>query len=244
MIAIRIAISIAFLASVSAFAPQAIAQDATPQTSQITSQITSQVTSQVTFKFDRPVAGIPVPHYTMELHGDGAGLYHAEIPVANAPETQKPETQKIDRPIAFTPPSIKIVFDLVDSLQSSNVPCASKIKNIADTGIKTLTYRDPKGSGTCTYNFSENKAVAQLTEFFQSVEFTLEEGRALDFKHRFDRLGLDAEMTILAAAAASGRANEIGNIAATLRSIAGDMELIQRVRLRAAKLLEGVQSGE
>ena len=196
-------------------------------------------TSQITFRFERPVAGVRVPHYTVEVHGDGSGLYHADLPIDNSPDPQK-----LDRPLTFTPATTKTVFNLIDTLQSSGSPCASKMKNIADTGTKTLTYRDPKGNGTCTYNYSENKPVAQLTELFQAVEFTLEEGRALDFKHRFDRLGLDAEMTALADAVQNGRAMEIGTIAATLRAIAGDTELIQRVRLRAAKLLEGVQAGE
>lgn len=227
MTATRILSLITFLAP--SFATPSSAQNASLQ----------NATLQVAFKFDRPVAGVTVPHYTIEVHGDGIGLYHAELPIANSLDTRK-----IDRPLAITPASTKTVFELLDTLQSSNVPCASKMKNIADTGTKTLTYRDSKGNGACTYNFSENKAVAQITDFFLTIEFTLEEGRALDFKHRFDRLGLDAEMTILAAAVESGRAKEVGNIAATLRSIAGDTELIERVRLRAAKLLEGVHSGD
>jgi len=119
--------------------------------------------------------------------------------------------------------------------------CASKLKNIADTGTKTLAYRDAGTEGSCTYNYSENKAVVQLTSIFQGIEQTLEEGRALDFKHRFDRLGLDAEISSLVSAVEQGSALELGNIAPTLQSIAGDTELMQRVRLRAAKLLEQAQ---
>ena len=226
MTAIRILTALAI--SFSCLTSQAMSQDTVPQT-----------TPQISFKFERAVPGVLVPYYIIELRSGGSGLYHAEIP-----GTGSPDPQKIDRPLAFASPTLKTAFELLDTLQSSKVPCASKLKNIADSGTKTLTYRDPKGNGSCTYNYSENKAVAQLTELFQAIEMTLEEGRSLDFKHRFDRLGLDAEISILTDAAKSGRARELGNIAPTLRSIAGDTELIERVRLRAAKLLEGVEVAE
>ena len=49
--------------------------------------------------------------------------------------------------------------------------------------------------GSCVYNYSDNKNVALLTDTFLGIAFTLDEGRKLDFLHRYDRLGLDAEMT-------------------------------------------------
>ncbi len=73
---------------------------------------------------------------------------------------------------------------------------------------------------------------------FLAIAFTMDEGRRLDFLHRYDRLGLDAEMITLAHEVDEGRAMELGTIAPTLDAIAGDTALMQRVRLRAAKLLE------
>ncbi len=194
----------------------------------------SSIPDQLSFKFDRPVAGVPVPHYTIIIREDGSGAYRAETVTAGSPDPQA-----VERPLTFSPAAVKSVFGWLGQMRTSNASCASKVKNIADTGTKTLTYPD----GTCTYNYSENKAVVQLTEMFLEIEFTLEEGRTLDFKHRFDRLGLDAEMAILVAAVESGRAKELGNIAPTLRLIAGDTELIERVRLRASKLLERAEAG-
>ncbi|WP_263385286.1 hypothetical protein [Granulicella arctica] len=194
---------------------------------------------QASFKFDRSLPGVLVPRYTIELHGDGTGFYRAEVV---AP--QSPEPQAVERPLTFSPKGVKLVFDALETMRASDTPCASKLKNIADTGTKILTYRDAKGDGSCTFNHSENKAAVQLTAFFQGVENTLEEGRALDFKHRFDRLGLDTEISNLAAAVDNGRAQELENIGSTLRSIAGDTALIERVRLRAAKLLEQAKAGE
>ncbi|MEO6802584.1 MAG: hypothetical protein ABI197_04970 [Granulicella sp.] len=196
--------------------------------------------TQIIFKFDRPVAGVSVPHYTVELRSDGTGSYHAE---ALNPQGQ---TQIIDRPLTFTPPTVKAALAAVQQLRDSKIPCASSVKNIADTGTKTLTVHDPKVSTDldCTYNFSENKAVATLTILFQYIEETLEQGRILDFKRRFDRLGLDAAMITLVTSVEAGRAIELGNISSTLQSIAANTDLIKRVRLHAANLLERAKAEE
>lgn len=190
--------------------------------------------TQIIFKFDRPVAGVAVPHYTMELRSDGTGSYHAE--------TLNPQgqTQIVDRPLTFTPTTVKAAFAAAQQIRDSKVPCASIGKNIADTGTKTLTVHDPKVSTDldCTYNYSENKPIIALTTLFQGTEETLEQGRILDFKRRFDRLGLDAAMTDLVASVEAGRAIELGNISSTLQSIAANPELIKRVRIHAASLLE------
>lgn len=194
--------------------------------------------SYVRFTFDWSAKGVAVPRYTILMNADGTGTYHAE-----ATMPQSSELRSIDRPLLFSAANLKAAWSALHVMRTSEEPCVSKLKNIADTGTKTLTYRDAEGDGSCTYNHSENKGTVQLTEMFVAIEQTLEEGRALDFKHRFDRLGLDAEISNLMTSIEAGRATEIGNIAATLRSIAGDTEVIQRVRLRAAKLLEQAQAG-
>ncbi len=121
-----------------------------------------------------------------------------------------------------------------------NIECASKAKNIADTGKKTLTYTGADGSGSCTYNYSEIKAIDMLADTFLAIAYTLDEGRTLAFLHRYDRLGLDAEMISFAQELEAGRAIELGTISPTLAAIADDTAVIQRVRLRAAKMLEQV----
>jgi hypothetical protein len=211
------------------FAGNAQGQDTPPQ-----NQTPTAHTTQITFKFDRPVTGVPVPHYTIELRSDGTASYHAEIPAAQGP------IQAVERSLTFTHASVKDALTAVQQLRDSKLPCASTAKNIADTGTKTLTMHDPDAGAdfVCTYNYSENKDVVDLTHLFLGVEETLEAGRILDFKHRFDRLGLDAAMADLVAGVEAGRALELGNISGTLRSIAADTAVIRRARERAAALLE------
>ena len=197
-------------------------------------------TNQITFHFDRP--GLAVPKFTLTVNEDGSARYEAEQiypaqPGASAP----PETQHIDRKITLSLASTVHIFATARELNRFNLTCASTLKNIADTGTKTFNYSGEGGDGTCTYNFSENKRVVALTDRFQAIAETLDMGRKLDFDHRFDRLGLDATMATLVEETDAGRAAELGTIYGTLRSIAQDSELLERVRLRAEKLLRMAQ---
>ncbi len=191
---------------------------------------------QITFRFDRPVPGVAVPHYSFELHRDGSAIYHAEVMTPG-----QSEPQPVERSLSFTSSTLNHVFEAAAALQASSTPCASRLKNIADTGTKTVTFSDGPKEAICTFNYTENKGAVQITDLFQGFELTLEAGRALAFKRRFDRLGLDAEMAILVTQVDEGRAQGLEAIASTLRSIAADTELIERVRVQAGKLLDRIE---
>ncbi len=82
-----------------------------------------------------------------------------------------------------------------------------------------------------------------LTDTFLAIANTMDEGRKLEFLHRYDRLGLDEEMNFLTEQVEAGRALELETISATLSSLADDTALMQRVRLRAVQLLEKAKEG-
>ena len=196
---------------------------------------------EVSFQFERK--GVPVPHYVILLREDGSGRYQADEAQV-APSMQSSSAMQyvggkhVDRPITLSPATTEKIFKTARTVNFFNIECASKAKNIANTGDKTLSYTGSDGKGSCGYNYSENKNISMLTDMFLAIAFTMDEGRRLEFLHRYDRLGLDAEMNSLANEAQAGRALELGTIAPTLDSIAGDTALMQRVRLRAEKLLE------
>ena len=196
--------------------------------------------AEVSFQFDR--TGLPVPHFTLRIREDGTGSYQAdqaETP-ATATSSRGQAAQHVDRTINLTRGTVAKIFKAARAANHFNIECASKAKNIADTGKKTLNYSGADGSGSCTYNYSENKTVDTLTNTFVAIAYTMDEGRRLEFLHRYDRLGLDAEMISLTQEAEAGRALELGTIAPTLAQIADDTAVIQRVRLRAQKMLEQV----
>jgi hypothetical protein len=190
------------------------------------------------FRFERP--GLPVPLYQLQIFENGGGQYWGEeMPMtvghADPPPSPQPFSQ---RGFSVSPTTATKVYALARSLNRFNIACASTAKNVADTGKKTLTYSGMNSViGSCEYNYTENKDVQALTDIFEGIAETMDEGRRLDYLHRYDRLGLDAAISFLTQEVSAGRALELGTIATTLRSIADDAEVIERVRMRARALL-------
>jgi hypothetical protein len=200
----------------------------------------------VTYQFEHAVPGVSVPRYTVVLHEDGSGTYHAEEVERRSADSavQQVSAKIIDRPMSVTPEMAAKIFQAARALNRFTGFCGTKAKNIADTGKKTLSYAGPDGTGSCTYNYSDDKSVMDLTDLFYGIVYTMDVGRKLDFERRFDRLGLDAEMIALEQAVKDKHALELGNIAPTLQRLASDPEMMQRVQTRAAKLLAMAAAGK
>jgi hypothetical protein len=193
---------------------------------------------EVSFQFERP--GLPVTHFTIRLHEDGTGSYQAEEVEgpADGGAMRYESAKRINRALSLAPPTTAMIFKTARKLDRFNFDCNSKKKNIANTGKKTLAYTGTDGAGSCVYNYSDSKDVTMLTDTFLAIAYTLDEGRKLEFLHRYDRLGLDAETISLQHASEEGHALELGTIAPVLTSIANDLAVMQRVRLRTVRLLE------
>ncbi|HET6843418.1 MAG TPA: hypothetical protein VFK06_17325 [Candidatus Angelobacter sp.] len=108
---------------------------------------------------------------------------------------------------------------------------------VANTGKKTLGWSDSGRKFQTTYNWSDNKSVDQLTRIFEGISNTIEHGRKLQFLHRFDKLGLEAELKNMEALAQSGSLAEIQIIAPSLENIANDTAVLNIARQRARHLL-------
>lgn len=200
--------------------------------------------AEVTFQFERE--GLPVPRFTLRIKEDGTGSYWAEEVESPADKgaVQYASPKHIDRTLKLTQPTVARIFQSARELHRFDMACESTAKNIANTGKKTLGYAGADGTGSCVYNYSNNKDVTRLTNTFLAIALTLDEGRRLEFLHRYDRLGLDEEMSQLVQAVKAGRALELGTIAPVLTAIAGDGAVLQRVRSQASKLLEQADSNK
>jgi hypothetical protein len=216
------------------------AQTGTKQAGSTQAGSTQAGSIQRTISFDFDRTGLPVPRFTLVLHRDGTGTYHAEEVERRSADSalQQVSLKQVDRAVVLTPEMAAKIFQMAQTLNHFTGFCGTKAKNIADTGKKTLTYSGPDGAGSCTYNYSDDKTVAALTNLVFGIAYTMDVGRRLDFERRFDRLGLDAELIALEHAVEEKDALELGNIASTLSAIAGNQEMMQRVRIRATKLLE------
>ena len=113
---------------------------------------------------------------------------------------------------------------------------------VASTGKKTLAYSDAARHVTTSYDYSDNRAIAEITNIFLGISSTIEHGRKLAYLHRFDKLGLEDELKGMESAAEAHNLAELQIIAPTLEKIVADSAVLNIARQRAQKLLAKAKS--
>lgn len=181
----------------------------------------AQTPTAVEFHFERP--GLTPPNYSILITSERLGTY-AENSSDNAQQ------------ITVSSATWARLIVPVEIVRAGT--CETRLKNIAKTGEKTLGYKLGDAEVHCTFNFSDNEALNEAAATLEAIAATIHAGERLAHDHRFDRLSIDPEMEFLESEAKAGRAIEIQNIAAVLKSIIDDERVIERARRRAARLLE------
>jgi hypothetical protein len=109
--------------------------------------------------------------------------------------------------------------------------------NLANTGSKTLAYKDGSRSSQATYNYSNKPAIQELTRLFQNISATLEYGLKLDYLHRYQKLALEDELKQMEQAAKSDQLDELQAIVPVVKRIVEDSTVMNVSRARAERLL-------
>ena len=130
------------------------------------------------------------------------------------------------------------IFSLAESLNYFQGDWDFKKHRIADTGSKTLLYADSTRNHQTTYNWSENRAVQELTDIFQGISSTQEAANELTRLRRYDRLGLNHQLERMEDLAKNGWLRELQVIAPLLEKLANDREIMNIARQRAQHLLQ------
>jgi hypothetical protein len=172
--------------------------------------------------------GVAAP-WKVRLQADGAGTY-SEGGSADGKQT----------PLTVSAATLERLKQGEHAAKSGK--CETKAKNVAKTGEKTIRYEAEEKTAECTFNYSDDAGLMSAAATFQAIADTVQRGERLQHDLRYDRLGLDAEMEQLVAAQKDGSAIEIGNIASILQTLVSDDHVIDRVRRRAARLLQDTGS--
>jgi hypothetical protein len=186
----------------------------------------------VTFTLDFP--GSQPEHYSMRVQSDGAAHYESSGKLS----LDSDETDSFDLDFTASPATRQKIFDLTAKAGYFQKDLDSHHKNIAFTGKKTLSYKDPKRSGESTFNYSSQPAVQELTSLFQNLSSTLEFGRRLHYDHRYQKLALDEELKRMEAIAHTSPLVELTAITPILQQIIVDSTVLNVTRARAQRLLE------
>lgn len=183
---------------------------------------------EISFHFESAFA--PVPDYTIAVDEDGTGKYWTGAYPADESAAKRVAA------LTITAPTVAKIFAAKDFILPDK--CETHLKNIAHTGKKTFTYHNNDQVTVCVFNYSDDDKINAVASAFQQIAFALQEGDKLKHDHRFDHLGLDADLDALLAAAKNGSVIELQNIAPVLQSIVDDDEIMSPSRRKAKSLLE------
>ncbi len=108
---------------------------------------------------------------------------------------------------------------------------------IANTGTKTLTYRDGQRNNSASFNYTGNPAAQELTRMFQSISATLEFADRLDQAHHYQKLALDEQLKQMEEMVKGNSLMEVQAIAPILKRIIADQTVVNATRARAERIL-------
>jgi hypothetical protein len=190
--------------------------------------------ASVRFSFDWS-QGYPWQTYSITVQSDGKARFDG---TPHADETN--DTDPYQQDFTMSAANRQKIFDLTQKLNYFQGDFASRMKNIAQTGKKTLHYQSPQAQNSTTYNWSQNTDVEELTRLFTAIATTIDFGRKLAFQYRFDKLGMDKLLKELEAQQASHGVEELAIISPMLRKIANDPNLMNISRQSAERLLRSL----
>jgi hypothetical protein len=170
------------------------------------------------------------PYYAIAVDGSGRTTYHS---TPSAPQSGNPYDVKF----VLSETTRTRIFDLAKQMNFFRGNFDYRKSRIAFTGTKTLKFQNGKEEQQTSYNWSDNLAMQEITKIFQNMSETIELGRAVADKYRYDRLGVDSEMKKLEQATKDDRTAELQAIEPILSRIAKDPGMMNITRHRAELLL-------
>lgn len=208
----------------------------------------------VGFTLDFP--GANPSHYEISVGRDGRGSYLSNGKFGNdSATTDSSADSASDNSAATTPaaahsspanPPLEFtvsdkvreqIFDLAQRAHYFSGKVDSGRKNLANTGTKTLRYKDGQHDSQATYNYSPSVPVEQLTSIFQQLSQTLEFGRRLSFFHKYQKTALDEDLKRMEELQRDNNLGDTKAIAPVLKAIADDQSVMNVARARALRLL-------
>ena len=173
--------------------------------------------------------------FSLRIDSAGHAVYESRREEGEPGQPQLGEPNRIE--FQASQATVLRIFELARSLDYFQGDWDFKKHRIADSGRKTLGYSDSTRTHVTTYNWSENRAIQELTEIFQSIANTQEAAHELVRLRRYDRLGLDQQLAHMEQLAKTGWLRELQVIAPLLEKIAADPEILNIARQRAQHLL-------
>lgn len=189
----------------------------------------------ITFTLDFPES---VPsHYSISLSGNGDASYESMGKL-----TPEAEGDPFAYKFRMSSANVARAFELAEEARYFDGDVEYRKGRQANTGKKTLDYRDGTRSHETEYNYSTHADIQQLTKLFQSIALTMEFARHLQYFHRYQPLALEQDLKRMEEMEKGNDLQELVAIAPILQQIADDKSILNVSRARALRLLSKPQS--
>jgi hypothetical protein len=180
--------------------------------------------------------GLNPPQWTLVVHPDGSGHFHADSITKGVGDAEMIGPGKVDRDVNMSGSFATHLFEIVHHHRLLRENCESHMK-VAFQGLKKISYTGPDGQGSCEFNYSKDKEIQGFGDELVAVGSTIIEGARLEMLLQHDPLGLDKAMDYITEAANDGRLQQFCTIRDTLQRLQDDPHVMDRVRKRARLLL-------
>jgi hypothetical protein len=182
------------------------------------------------FKFDFP--GSSPSHYEITVPSSGPATYTSDGQLGSGGNGDPEPLQ-----FSLSENVQRNIFDLAKKAHYFTGKVDSGNTKLANTGVKTLVYKDASHDTSATYNYSLNPAVQQLTDILQKLSTVLEFGRRLTWFHKYQKLALDDDLKQMEERQRTQSLGDVEAILPVLQQIADDSSVMRISRARALRLL-------
>jgi hypothetical protein len=196
--------------------------------------------SPSTISFSLNFPGANPSHYEIIVPKDGPSSYSSNGKIND----QSDAADAAPMEFSLSDATRAQVFDLAKRASYFAGKVDTGRKNIANTGEKTLAYKDASHNSHATYNYSTIPAIQQLTSIFQGLSTALECGRRLTFFHKYQKLALDDELKSMEELNRESMLGDLQAIAPILKSVADDHSVMNVSRARALRLLNAAGASQ
>ncbi len=171
--------------------------------------------------------------YQIAVDRNGQAVYRSQPHTAD----NQPQGEPYTLHFIMSQPTRTRIFQIASALHDFQGNFETRAR-IAQTGKKTITFRQgDKETGT-TLNYSDNQQMNELILLFQKMSTTFEVAQKLDYDIRFDKLGLDRDLKRMVQLDKDNQLAELQVISPTLERIANDESIMNIARQKAKLLLE------
>jgi hypothetical protein len=174
-----------------------------------------------------------VPEYlAVTLNTDGVATY----------EGRKEADPPDPRPLQLSPETTRKLFRLAAQLNNFKSIDLESHKNVANLGLKTLTYEKGDQRNRAEFNYTLRRDAQELADLFERIASVAQHIAVLEHAIKYDHLSLPQELLQIEIELDNKTLADAELMVPTLEQIARNPKFLRLAQVRAQNILERLQN--